>query len=62
MTDKCSAVCGEEFSAHDMEISRENRARIKNAIAHLPDYVKRYAPELPWKKTSSGSMTPGTSG
>ena len=45
MTDKCSVICGKEFSAHDMDISRENRARIENAIARLPDYVKRYGPE-----------------
>jgi acetoin utilization deacetylase AcuC-like enzyme len=28
-----------------MEISRENRARIENAMAHLPEYVVRHGPE-----------------
>jgi hypothetical protein len=45
MTHQCSAICGEEFTAHDMDISRENRARIENAMAHLPDYVIRHSPE-----------------
>lgn len=45
MTTKCSAICGEEFTAHDMDLSRENRARIENAIARLPDSVLRYSPE-----------------
>jgi acetoin utilization deacetylase AcuC-like enzyme len=45
MTDQCSAICGEEFTAHDMARSRENRARIEHIIARLPDYVKRHSPE-----------------
>ncbi len=45
MTSQCSAICGEEFTAHNMAISRENRARIENVITRLPDYVRRHPPE-----------------
>ncbi|HNO08507.1 MAG TPA: histone deacetylase, partial [Methanoregulaceae archaeon] len=45
MTSQCSAICGEEFTAHNMAISRETRARIENVITRLPDYVRRHPPE-----------------
>ena len=44
MTRQCSAIYGQEFMTHDLGIHRENRARLENAVAHLPGYVVRKAP------------------
>jgi acetoin utilization deacetylase AcuC-like enzyme len=40
----CSAVYGEEFTAHDQERSRENRARLIRAVSDLPDFVLKRDP------------------
>jgi acetoin utilization deacetylase AcuC-like enzyme len=44
MAYSCSAIYGEEFTAHDMERSRENRARLLRAVSLLPGYVLKRGP------------------
>jgi acetoin utilization deacetylase AcuC-like enzyme len=45
MAFSCSAIYGEEFTAHDMERSRENRARLLRSISLLPDFVTKREPK-----------------
>lgn len=45
MVTSCSAIYGEEFAAHDISQSRENRDRHFRAISHIPDFVRKIDPE-----------------
>jgi acetoin utilization deacetylase AcuC-like enzyme len=44
MTHRCSAIYGEEFTVHELDIHRENRERLLRAVSHLPDYVNHLRP------------------
>jgi acetoin utilization deacetylase AcuC-like enzyme len=44
MAFKCSAIFGDEFTAHDTERSRENRDRLLRAVSHIPDFVEKVKP------------------
>jgi acetoin utilization deacetylase AcuC-like enzyme len=44
MAFSCSAIYGEEFTAHDTGRSRENRDRLLRAISHIPDFVRKVEP------------------
>jgi acetoin utilization deacetylase AcuC-like enzyme len=44
MVFSCSAIYSKEFTAHDMERSRENRDRLLLATSSIPEYVTKVEP------------------
>src|SRR5512143_2640250 len=44
MTFPCSALYSEEFTAHELPRSRENKDSLLKAISHDPDHVKIHEP------------------
>ncbi|MGB4236040.1 MAG: histone deacetylase [Methanoregulaceae archaeon] len=44
MTSRCSAIFGEEFTVHELDIHRENPERIRRVISCLPDYISHIRP------------------
>jgi acetoin utilization deacetylase AcuC-like enzyme len=44
MTNRCSAIYGEEFTAHELERHSENRERFLRAISGIPGFATRIPP------------------